>query len=140
MVSKESVFLLSVVRIVVFACLGALGSCSSEKPQPNLVELAFLDGMQAERRGDLSEAAAKYNQSTVLDPMFCSGYFNLGGIYERQTRNSEALASFEKALICFKSETSRSPRVYSETTRKLDIERTTKRIEKLKENSAQPLP
>jgi len=126
------------VGIVAVACLGALASCSSEKRQPNLVELAFLDGMQAEKRGDLSEAASKYSQATVLDPRFCSGYFSLGDVYERQRRGSEALASFEKALACFKSESSQSPRVYSETTLKLDIERTNKRIEKVKTTSAQP--
>jgi tetratricopeptide (TPR) repeat protein len=126
------------VGIVAFAWFTALASCSSDRPQPNLVELAFLEGTQAERRGDLSEAASKYSQSTVLDPTFCSGYFNLGNVYERQSRRSEALASFEKALICFKSESPQSPRVYSETALKLDIERTSKRIEKLRETTAQP--
>jgi tetratricopeptide (TPR) repeat protein len=126
------------IGIAVLACFGALASCSSGRPQPNTVELTFLDGTQAERQGDLAEAASKYGQTTVLDPTFCSGYFNLGNVYERQTRNREALASFEKALICFKSESPQSPRVYSEATLKMDIELTGKRIEKLKQTSAQP--
>lgn len=126
------------IGIAVLACYGALASCSSGRPQSNKVELTFLDGTQAERRGDLAEAASKYSQTTVRDPTFCSGYFNLGDVFERQTRNSEALASFGKALSCFKSESTQSPRVYSETTLKMDIERTGKRIEKLKETSVQP--
>ena len=125
-------------RVQVLAVVSlALASCSQQTPKPNLVELAFLQGMQAERRGDLSEAVSKYLQSTSLDSTFCSGYFASGNIYERQARIGEAIASFEKALTCFKSESPTSPRVYSATTLKADIERTSNRLAKLKATTQQ---
>ena len=120
------------------AAFVALPSCAHPAPKPNLVELAFLDGMQAEKRGDLSEAASKYKQTTVIDPEFCSGYFNLGDVYERQLMTDEAIGAFEKALSCFKGKTPQSPGVYSATTLKLDTEQTARRIKKLKGTISKP--
>ena len=120
----------SFVVMVWIASLGALTSCAT--PKPNLVELAFLNGMQADEHGDLPEAASSYKRTTALDPSFCSGYFNLGDVYERQANTKEAIGAFETALSCFKGKSPQSPGVYSASTLKLDIERTTKRIDKLK--------
>jgi tetratricopeptide (TPR) repeat protein len=120
------------VRVLAAVSLAALAACTQKNPKPNLVELAFLQGMQAEKRGDLSEAVSKYLQTTALDSTFCSGYFASGNVYERQAKVDEAMASFEKALACFKGESPTSPRVYSESTLKADIQRTTNRIAKLK--------
>jgi tetratricopeptide (TPR) repeat protein len=136
MVSKCRFALLDIGIAVV--SLAVLLSCSTERTQPNSVEIAFLSGIQAEKRGDLAQAASSFNESTVLDPNFCSGYFNLGDVYERQAKTGEAIDSFEKALTCFRSETPKSPHVYSESALKLDIERTSNRIDKLKAGMSQP--
>lgn len=126
------------IGTVLLAAIGGLSFYMHQHHAPDLVAQAFWDGMQAEKRGDLSEAASKYKQTVVLDPTFCSGYFNLGDVNERQTKSTEALNSFERALSCFTSESPQSPRVYSETTLKLDIDRTAKRIEKLKSGVHRP--
>ena len=120
----------SFVAMMWIASLGGLTSCAT--PKPNLVELAFLNGMQADKHGNLPEAASNYKQTTVLDPSFCSGYFNLGDVYERQANTDDAIGAFEKALSCFKVKSPQSPGVYSASALNLDIERATKRIDKLK--------
>lgn len=124
---------------VVLAAIGGLAFYIHQSHAPDLVAQAFLDGMQAEKRGELSGAASRYKQATVLDPVFCSGYFNLGDAYERQAKTSEALVSFQEALACFQG-----GRVHSflgppsEVILNGDIQRTNKRIEKLKLGVPQP--
>ena len=129
------------IGTAVLAGVGALALYIHRSHAPDLVGLAYLDGMQADKRGDLSGAAAKYMQATLLDPKFCSGYFDLGNTYERQTKTSEALASFQRALACFQGGTVHSflgrP---SEQILKGEILRTTKRIEALQKISPGPQP
>ena len=127
------------IGTVVVAGVGALAFYIRQSHAPDLVGLAFLDGMQADKRGDLSEAASQYKQTTLLDPMFCSGYFNLGDAYERQSKADEALASFQKTLACFQGGTVHSflgpP---SAQILKGEILRTNKRIEALQKTSPGP--
>jgi tetratricopeptide (TPR) repeat protein len=137
MAAKRTVLIWG-VGIVVVALISVI-ALYKRNHEPDRLGLAYLAGTQAEKRGDLSDAASKYEQTTMLDPKFCSGYFNLGAVYERQSRIPEAIASFERALTCFRSGSVHSfMGMYSESARKLDVERTMKRIEGLKAASAQP--
>ena len=136
MYSKRNALLWGIGTFVV-AGIAAFAVLGQHSQAPNRVELAFLEGTQARARGDLPEAAAKFKQTTELDAQFCSGYFDLADVYERQGKADQAIEAFQNALKCFKSDAAHSPANRSEAFRKGEIERTTKRIDKLKGAIAQ---
>jgi hypothetical protein len=123
---------------IVLVGIGALVLFGHRSRAPDRVGLAFLEGTQALDHGDLPGAAAKFKLATELDGQFCDGYLELGNVYERQGKADPAIRAFEDGLKCLKSD---SPHWLfgppCEGVRTVEIERATRRIEKLKAASTQ---
>ena len=80
---------------VLLSCLasGLLGQDAESR-----IQSLYAEARSEEQGGDLDAAIEKYKAILELDPKLAAAYNNLGRLYFRQTRYSEAIAALKHAL------------------------------------------
>ncbi len=87
----------SILALATWAAVSALG-CISVQAQSTAVEKTFYAGTEALRRGDLTEAAARFSQVTAMSPGFAEAYLNLGLVRIQQGEITQAIPALEKSV------------------------------------------
>jgi tetratricopeptide (TPR) repeat protein len=64
-----------------------------------LAEASYREGLQAQRRGELGEAEARYQEALRLDPAHVRALNNAGVLYMEQKRHDQAAALFRRATV-----------------------------------------
>ncbi len=97
-----------VKKLLIYSLMGllvaALGAATimAQEPTESAAAQSYNLGIQAEQKGDTTDAITYYSAAITADPNYSDAYFNLGSIYFAQN-------NLEKATINFKKVTELSP-------------------------------
>jgi tetratricopeptide (TPR) repeat protein len=89
-------------KLIVYSLLGllvaALGATTAfaQDTTETAAAQSYNLGIQAEQKGDTSEAITYYTAATTADPNYADAYYNLGSIYFAQNNLEKAAANFKK--------------------------------------------
>jgi tetratricopeptide (TPR) repeat protein len=67
-------------------------------PQSSTAAASFREGIAAQQRGELEQAAAAYEQAIAAEPRFAEAHANLGAVLARLGKYEAAVSCYERAL------------------------------------------
>jgi tetratricopeptide (TPR) repeat protein len=83
--------------IGLFPFLATYAQSGADETSPRVMQL-YAEAKSAEQRGDVAEAVSKYKSILTIAPRLGPAYNNLGALYLKQQKYSEAIATLRRGL------------------------------------------